>query len=100
MTQTVQPTPAGILGIDLGKFKSVACLLGDDGELVFQTFATDCGALTAILERDRPRVVAVEACTPAGWVSDLCGELGVSAHRERSPSYNSKSGTGTCTSCR
>ena len=77
MHPTVAPAPAGILGIDLGKFKSVACRLADDGELNFETFATDRAALTAILERDRPRVVAVEACTPAGWVSDLCGELGV-----------------------
>ena len=58
MSATATPALTGILGIDLGKFKSVACLLADDGELVFETFATDRGVLKTLLERDRPRVVA------------------------------------------
>jgi transposase len=32
-----------------------------------------------VLEKERPDVVIFEACTMAGWVSDLCEELGIPA---------------------
>jgi transposase len=33
--------------------------------------------LRALLTRHRPEVVVFETCTLAGWVSDLCEELGI-----------------------
>ena len=37
MSSTEAPAAAGILGIDLGKYRPVACHLADDGEIVFQS---------------------------------------------------------------
>ena len=67
-----------ILAIDLGKYKSVACLYDPaTAEAAFRTLDTSRAELTRLIARTRPAVVVIEACTPAGWVSDLCGELGV-----------------------
>lgn len=71
-----------ILAIDLGKYKSVACVyapassagVGQERTLSFETTAA---ALTRLVRREGPAVVVIEACALAGWVSDLCAELGV-----------------------
>ena len=53
-----------ILGIDLGKFKSVACRYeADTHEATFATVVTDPDTLRAVLERTRPDRVALEART-------------------------------------
>src|ERR1051326_6545012 len=67
-----------ILAIDLGKYKSVVCLHdADTGEYRFTTFDTSRTTIRQLLDKERPAVVIVEACLLAGWVHDLCGELGV-----------------------
>jgi hypothetical protein len=66
-----------ILAIDLGKYKSVACAHANSGDPRFVTFDTSRDELAKLLTRQRPAVVVIEACLLAGWVHDLCGELGV-----------------------
>src|ERR1051326_1668656 len=67
-----------ILAIDLGKYKSVVCLHdADTGEYRFTTFDMSRTTIRQLLDKERPAVVIVEACLLAGWVHDLCGELGV-----------------------
>lgn len=67
-----------ILAIDLGKYKCVAC--GHDevsGEFRFATFDTTRAELGKLLGNEQPGVVIIEACLLAGWVHDLCSELGI-----------------------
>ena len=76
-----------ILGLDLGKFKSVCCAMrADDGAHAFETLATTPQALHDLLSRhaaaagdDGPAGVSlvVETCDCAGWVHDLAAALGV-----------------------
>src|SRR5262245_31069601 len=67
-----------ILALDLGKYKSVACGYDRAGAAPrFETLTTSPHELRALLARHRPAVVVFEACTLAGWVCDLCGELGL-----------------------
>jgi hypothetical protein len=71
----VHPT---ILAIDLGKYKSVACLHDpDSGEFRFTTFDSSRAELGQLLAKGRPAIVIIEACLLAGWVHDLCAEGGV-----------------------
>jgi hypothetical protein len=63
-----------ILAIDLGNYNSVFC--GYDpstGEVEFRTAATTPAAVRAELRRRPVERVVIEACSPAGWVHDLCG---------------------------
>jgi DNA mismatch repair ATPase MutS len=70
-----------ILAIDLGKYKSVACVLDNDtGEFRFTTFETTRAELLKLIGQQRPGVVVIEACLLAGWVHDLCGELDVASN--------------------
>src|SRR4051812_28266357 len=65
-----------ILGLDLGKFRSVACLYGTEATSArFTTVHTDPADLRKFLESERPGLVVFETCTVAGWVADLCAEL-------------------------
>jgi transposase len=67
-----------ILAIDLGKYKSVACVYHQaGGESRFTTSDTSQVELRRLLDKEQPAVVIIEACLLAGWVHDLCGELGV-----------------------
>src|SRR5690242_10748876 len=67
-----------ILAIDLGKYKSVACVYDEGtGEFRFATFDTGRAELRALLGKEQPGFVIIEACLLAGWVHDLCVELGV-----------------------
>jgi transposase len=67
-----------ILAIDLGKYKSVACVHEEaTGEIRFTTFETSRAELRRLIEKERAGVVIIEACLLAGWVYDLCGQLGV-----------------------
>jgi transposase len=79
---TIAPTTAftnaSILAIDLGKYKSVACIHDPaTGEFRFTTFDTTRAELQKLLDSQSPAVVIIEACLLAGWVHDLCSELGV-----------------------
>ena len=67
-----------IIGLDLGKFKSVACTYDTDTTAArFATVTTDPDGLREFLQAQRPALVVFETCTVAGWVADLCGELGL-----------------------
>jgi transposase len=78
MTTTASTTAADtILAIDLGKYKSVACLYRSADDHRFITFATSRAELARLIDRHRPAVVLIEACLLAGWVHDLCAHLGV-----------------------
>jgi len=66
-----------ILAIDLGKFKSVTCLLDSDtNQTEFWTMATDRNYLLAVLKNYTPDLVVIESCGLAGWVHDICTEEG------------------------
>ena len=71
-------TAAGpILAVDLGKYKCVACLYGSAAEYEFRTLDTSRPEVERLIRRTRPAVVVIEACSLAGWVHDLCEQLGV-----------------------
>lgn len=77
-TITTTASNATILAIDLGKYKCVACILEQiSGEFRFVTFDTSRAELQKLIAKQQPGVVIIEACLLAGWVHDLCGELGV-----------------------
>jgi len=66
-----------ILAIDLGKFKSVTCLLDSDtNQTEFWTMATDRHYLLAVLKNYTPDLVVIESCGLAGWVHDICTQEG------------------------
>lgn len=67
-----------ILGIDLGKFKSVCCVYeATTGAARFETRVTLVEELRELIETERPQLVVFEASTQAGWMADLCAALGV-----------------------
>src|SRR5439155_11495141 len=56
----------------------VACVHEQDtGEVGFTTLETTRAELQKFICKAKPVVVIIEACLLAGWVHDLCGELGV-----------------------
>ena len=66
-----------ILAIDLGKFKSVTCLLDTDtNQTEFWSMTTDRQYLLAVLKSFEPDLVVIESCGLAGWVHDICTEEG------------------------
>jgi hypothetical protein len=66
-----------ILAIDVGKFKSVTCLLNTEtNETEFWTMATERGYLLTVLGDYKPELVVVESCGLAGWLQDVCHEQG------------------------
>lgn len=66
-----------ILALDLGKFKSVACCFDvEPNTTEYWTLSTDRSYLTKVLQHYQPQLVAIEACSIAAWVHDLCRELG------------------------
>jgi transposase len=68
-----------ILALDLGKYKSVACLYErGTAQASFDTLATSKAELLRLIDRYRPALVVIEACALAGWVHDLCAERGLS----------------------
>ena len=76
---TTASTSTTILAIDLGKYKSVVCVHDDQatGEYRMTTFETTRAELRKLVGKEQAAVVIIEACLLAGWVLDLCGELGV-----------------------
>ena len=66
-----------ILAIDLGKFKSVSCLLDTaTNETEFLTMTTDRQYLLTLLKNYTPDQVVIESCGLAGWVHDICSAEG------------------------
>lgn len=67
-----------ILAIDLGKFKSVACVYQtEDASYRFQTIPTQPQAMHDLIVAVQPQRVVIEVGSAAGWVQDLCEALGV-----------------------
>jgi transposase len=67
-----------ILAIDLGKYKCVSCAYDRaTATALFCTITTSRAEVERLIRNGRPAVVVIEACTLAGWVHDLCAELGV-----------------------
>ena len=78
MTTTANATAADtILAMDLGKYKSVACVYRAADDMRYVSLPTTRDELRRLLATQRPAVVLIEACLLAGWVHDLCAELGV-----------------------
>jgi transposase len=66
------------LAIDLGKFNSVFCWYDPDARAAaFRTAATSPDDLRRELTRQPVASVVFEACSQAGWVHDLCEQLGL-----------------------
>lgn len=67
-----------IIAIDLGKFKSVACIYeSTTGEHSFATVGTKPGEICGLLLEHRPERVVIEIGSAAGWVHDLAQTLGL-----------------------
>ncbi|MDX2243811.1 MAG: IS110 family transposase [Leptolyngbyaceae cyanobacterium bins.302] len=66
-----------ILAIDLGKFKSVACLFDTDtNQAEYETITMQRLALEDLLNRHQPQQVVIETCTNSHWVHDICQAQG------------------------
>lgn len=74
---------ATIIGIDLGKFKSVACVMdAATRQQRFCTFDTTPAALHELLVAQAGHgaartLLAIETCDASGWVYDLAAALGI-----------------------
>jgi transposase len=67
-----------VLALDLGKFKSVACVFdATTGSHRFQTIATTPSAVHDLLVEVSPAALVIEACSVCGWVHDIAQTLGV-----------------------
>lgn len=64
-----------ILSLDLGKYKSVACIYYSAEDTRFTTITTSRTELTRLIAKHRPSVILIEACLLCGWVRDSCVEL-------------------------
>ncbi len=72
-----------IIAIDLGKFKSVVCVMdAATRQHRFETIATTPAAVHELLARQATKdpsrmVLIIEACDAAGWVHDLAVAVGL-----------------------
>lgn len=67
-----------ILALDLGNFKSVACIFETStSKYEFETIVSSKAAVRDLVQRRKPQRVVIEVCPLAGWVSDVVHELGV-----------------------
>jgi len=68
-----------ILALDLGNFKSVACVGETENcsKVEYETIVSSKEGLGKLLEKHRPERVVIEICPLAGWVSDLVREMGI-----------------------
>src|SRR4051812_43907621 len=75
--KTLSASTTPIVALDLGKYKSVACTYdGDPATAGFQALTTCRSELVRLLGHHPGAAVVIEACALAGWVHDLCAELG------------------------
>ena len=78
---------ASIIALDLGKFKTVACVMNAaDRSHVFETIEMSPATLHDLLARHAATadpadtLVVFETCDCAGWVHDVCAALGLGAN--------------------
>jgi len=65
---------APILAIDLGKYKSVACIHDRaSGAFRFTTLQTTRVELGKLIDKKQPGVVVIEGCLLAGWAEFHAG---------------------------
>jgi hypothetical protein len=66
-----------ILAIDLGKFKSVACLFDTTtNQATYETIPMFQSAIENLLHQSQAEQVVIETCTNSGWVYDICQTQG------------------------
>jgi transposase len=69
---------ARILAIDLGKFKSTACDFNSEtNEHMFCPVRTRPQAIHDLIAERSPDRVVIEVGSQAGWIQDMCQEMGV-----------------------
>jgi transposase len=67
-----------ILALDLGKFKSVACLYeSGSAKCSFQTIRTTPSEVRELVLQAMPNQLVFEICSFGGWIHDLAVELGI-----------------------
>lgn len=67
-----------ILALDLGNFKSVACIYETQSTAhEFETIVSSKQAVRELLLKREPDRVVIEICPLAGWVCDVARELGI-----------------------
>jgi transposase len=70
------PPAKNILALDLGKFKSVACVLDVASNIHrFETIVTSPSAVHDLLAEVMPDRLVIEACSISGWVCDIARSL-------------------------
>ena len=74
---TIPTAAQTILALDLGKYKSVACVWRAADDSRFTSVPTSRASLRRLIVQHQPDVVLIEACLLAGWVCDLCAHLRV-----------------------
>jgi hypothetical protein len=67
----VERLPMKIVALDLGKFKTVACIYVE-GKAEFIKLNACCQKFTELFKQHAADMVVFETCTAAGWLSDLC----------------------------
>jgi transposase len=73
-----ESSTTSILAMDLGKFRSVACVFDPaTGDHTFETIATTPAAVHDLLIKTAPSVLVIEACNVCGWISDLAESLSI-----------------------
>jgi transposase len=78
LTEELAMTADTILAIDLGKYKCVACAYRPATATAdYRAIPTSRAEVQRLIHTARPAAVVIEACSLAGWVHDLCGELGI-----------------------
>ncbi|NJK53765.1 MAG: IS110 family transposase [Leptolyngbyaceae cyanobacterium SU_3_3] len=66
-----------ILAIDLGKFKSVACLFDTaTNQATYETIPMFQSVIENLLHQSQAEQVVIETCTNSGWVDDICQTQG------------------------
>lgn len=66
-----------LLAIDLGKFKSVACLYCGEGDVTYRTIETRPRAIHDLVVALTPERLVIEVGTVSGWVYDVATALRV-----------------------
>jgi transposase len=65
-----------ILANDLEKYNSVSCHYEPETKATqFRTIRTTPDEMRKLLARQPVKLVVIEACSGAGWVTDLCQSL-------------------------
>ena len=67
-----------ILSLDLGKFHTVCCFFDTENRKYrFETIATRRSHVDHLFSTHDADLVVMEACSPSGWVSDVCRQRGL-----------------------